>query len=619
MAESLLPPVVVHLLADIKEFQAKMGEAKGEMDTLSAKGAATGTMVMKGLGMATLGVAGLAAGIAGIGIASAMSYQDAMAKVGGQLGLTEDKTKKLGDQFFKTARGSEYSATDLAKAYAGVAGQVAGLQGGSDVAAASTEVLKSAMELATAKGISLDSAVSNVVGTMRTFQMPAEAAGDAMAILYNTSSATGLSVDTLNSTLGRMNAAVVGVKPSASDLAGLLVDLGQHGVTGSRAITSVSGSITKMLNPAFQAKAAAAGLNLQVYDTNGNFVGMRNVIAQLQPQLAGLSQQQQIATLSNAGLGSSAEKLLPTILAGTGAFDKATTAVKNQNKAQQASDAAGKTFKGNLEKVKAAAQDAATSLGNVLLPDATKALGWLAGPGADHLRHFINGLEGKGHSKDPAHQLGVNIKNMATDIANAFKTMKAVWDTLPTPLKQILGAAVAGAAVGGKVAGPEGAAAGAVVAGGSAALTVNPKVDKNAPTWQKWVSSGLSALQNTGPLRWMWDYSKGALGLLNDIFGGSPAGAAEHKPKGGGAGGGVQATSAAISGSLIAIATNTAGAATTLQTSDGRLERHGQHLEKIDTMSDFTSQHTREANRHLISISNAVRKTDKVNIKVRLV
>ena len=616
MAESLLPPVVVHLLADIKEFQAKMGEAKGEMDTLSAKGAATGTMVMKGLGMATLGVAGLAAGIAGIGIASAMSYQEAMAKVGGQLGLTEDKTKKLGDQFFKTARGSEYSATDLAKAYVGVAGQVAGLQGGSDVAAASTEVLKSAMELATAKGISLDSAVSNVVGTMRTFQMPAEAAGDAMAILYNTSSATGLSVDSLNSTLGRMNAAVVGVKPPASDLAGLLVDLGQHGVTGGKAVTSVSNAIAKMLNPAFQAKAAAAGLNLQVYDTNGQFVGMRNVIAQLQPQLAGLSTEQQIATLSNAGLGSAAEKLLPTINAGTGAFDKATTAVKNQNKAQQASDAAGNTFKGNLEKVKAAAQDAATSLGNVLLPDATKALGWLAGSGADYLRKFINGLEGKGHSKNPAHQLGLDIRTMATDIANAFVTIKNAWDKLPGPIKAMLGAGAAGAAVGGKFGGPAGAGVG-FVAGASA-----PGVIAGAQAAKGGIKGRAQAATIYGPLSSIGEGIVSGWGLIQglvtEIIGTKPAGAAEHKP-GASGGAGVQAASAAISGSLIAIATNTAGAATTLQTSDGRLERHGQHLEKIDTMSDFTSQHTREANRHLISISNAVRKTDKVNIKVRLV
>lgn len=74
-----------------------------------------------------------------------------------------------------------------------------------------------------------------------------------------------------------------------------------------------------------------------------------------------------------------------------------------------------------------------------------------------------------------------------------------------------------------------------------------------------------------------------------------------------------------MNGSLIAIATNTAGAATTLQTSDGRLERHGENLDKINTNTMYTSQHTREANSHLIAIAGAVKKTDKVNIKVRLV
>ena len=612
MAEELLPPVVVHLLADIKEFEAKMGTAKGEMDTLSAKGASTGAMLSKGFGMAALGIGGLGVAIAGIGIKSAMDYQASMTKVGGQLGLTEEQTKKLGDTFMRTSRGSEYSANELASAYAGVAGQVANLSGGSDVAGSSTEVLRASMELATAKGIDLGSAVSTVVGIMKTFQMPTSEAGDAMAILYNTSSATGISVDNLSTTLGRMNSAVVGVKPPASDLAGLLVDLGQHGVTGSRAVASVSQSITKMLDPAFQATKAAQDLNLTIYDTNGNFVGFRNIIEQLQPKLAGMTNEQQQMTVASLGLGSAGEKLLPTILAGTAAFDGATTAVKDHKKATKAADDAGKTFEGNLKKVKSAAQDAATSLGNVLLPDATKALGWLAGPGADHLRKFINGLEGKGHSKDPAHTLGEDINKMATKIANAFTTIKNAWDALPDPLKKILGGAVVGGIVGGAKGGIPGAAIGTGV-GGAAGLS-SVAGQKNAPWWSNILND-----VGWGGVKKLWDAGPGK--VLGSFTGGTPAGAATPrgggKGKGGVAGGG--GTDPVTTGALIAIATNTAGMATTLQTSDGRLERHGMNLDKINSQTEFTSQHTREANRHLMSIAGSVKKADKVHIKVQLV
>ena len=616
MAESgLLPPVVVHLLADIKEFQAKMGEAKGEMDTLSAKGASTGAMLSKGFGLAALGVAGLAAGIAGIGIKSAIDYQDSMTKVGGQLGLTEDATKKLGETFLKTSRGSEYSANDLAKAYAGVAGQVANLSGGTDVAGSSTEILKASMELATAKGIDLNTAVGNVVATMKTFQMPTADAGDAMALLYNTSSATGLSIDTLNSTMGRMNAAVVGVKPPASDLAGLLVDLGQHGVTGGKAITSVSNAFGKMLNPAFQTTKAAQDLNLTIYDTNGNFVGFRNIIEQLQPKLAGMTNEQQQATIASLGLGSAGEKLLPTINAGTTAFDQATTAVKDHKKATKAAEDQSNTFKGNLEKVKAAAQDAATSLGNVLLPDVTKAMGWLAGPGSDYLHKFINGLEGKGHSKNPAHQLGLDIRNMVTEIGNAFTTLKGYWDALPPEVKKMLGAGLAGAAVGAK-AGPAGAGVGFV------AGATSPGVVAGAQAHKRGILDRLRASSTYG---YSADIGGGLVsakdligGLITELIGTSPAGAAEHKPGGKGGTGGTD-LAAAMNSALTAIATNTAQSATTLQTSDGRLERHGQHLEKIDTYTVYVSQHTREANRHLIAINNSVKKPDKVNIKVKLV
>ena len=110
-------------------------------------------------------------------------------------------------------------------------------------------------------------------------------------------------------------------------------------------------------------------------------------------------------------------------------------------------------------------------------------------------------------------------------------------------------------------------------------------------------------------------------GLVTEIGGTTPAGAATPKSggrgKGGVAGGG--GTDPVTAGALIAIATNTAGMATTLQTSDGRLERHGMNLDKINSQTEYTSEHTREANRHLMSIAGSVKKADKVHIKVQLV
>ena len=587
MAEGFLPPVVVHLLADIKEFQAKMGEAKGEMDTLSAKGAATSKI----MGTAFLGVAGavggLALGIGGVSVSLAEKFQTAMTKTSGQLGLTTDQTKRLSDQFSKMALGSEYSSTELANAYAGVAGQVRNLAGGSDVGASSTDILKASMELATAKGIDLNSAVSNVVGTMRTFQMPTKDAADAMAILYNTSSATGLSVDTLTATMGRMNAAVVGVKPPASDLAGLLVDLGQHGVTGSKAVARVSNSNAKMLNPAFQAKAAAAGLNLQLYDTNGQFVGMRNVIAQLQPQLAGMNTQQQIATLSTAGLGSAAEKLLPTINAGTSAFDKATSAVKDHKKATDAAEGASKTFHGRLKTLQSAATTLGTDLGNQLLGPVTNLVNYLDTKGIKAIDEFRAGFDGKKVNGFAA-ALGGVTKQVA-DFLAATATGKA-------PASQKPGARPsAGSELGSitrgvlKMGGNAGIAA--LNLGRAAWDVVNPF---GASWWsgQRWSTVGkdfgragaaggafnraFSGMDLTKPLK----IAPGPIGPMHGDVG--------------------------IKGE--------AGAHLTAMDTTSST-----HLPKIANMSDFTSQHTRESNRHLMAINNAVRKTDKVNIKVKLV
>ena len=587
MAEGFLPPVVVHLMADIKEFQAKMGEAKGEMDTLSAKGASTSKLMSTaflGIGGA---VGGLALGIGGVSLALAEKFQTAMTKTSGQLGLTADQTKRLSDQFSNMALGSEYSSTELANAYAGVAGQVRNLAGGGNTAKASTDVLRASMELATAKGIDLNSAVGTVVGTLRTFQMPTKSAGDAMAILYNTSSATGISVDNLSSTLARMNGAVVGVKPPASDLAGLLVDLGKHGVTGSRAIASASQAITKMLDPAFQAKAATAGLSLTTYDAAGNFVGMRNVIAQLQPQLAGMTQEQQQATIKTLGLGAAGEKLIPTILAGSSAFDQATSAVKDHKKATEAADGASKTFHGRLKTLQSAATTLGTDLGNQLLGPATNLVNFLDTKGIKAIDQFRAGFDGK-KVGGFASQLGAATKQVG-DFLAAIAIGKA-------PASQRPGARPAAGSELGSI--------------GRGILKMGGNIGVSA------FDLGRAAWDVVNPFGASWWSGKRWSTVGKDISGAGAAGGAFNR-----AFSGMDLTKplkiapgqiGPVSGD-VGIKGDASAHLTTMDTTNST------HLPKISTASNFTSQHTREANRHLMAIAGAVKKVDKVNIKVRLV
>lgn len=105
----VLPEVAVHLIGDIKDFQAKMAEAKGEMEALSSKGAssvdklaAIGKGALLGLGAAFVAVGGL-------GVKFAMEEEAAQAR----LQQAIENTGHSWDQYKEPVEAAEASSRKL--------------------------------------------------------------------------------------------------------------------------------------------------------------------------------------------------------------------------------------------------------------------------------------------------------------------------------------------------------------------------------------------------------------------------------------------------------------------------------------------------------------------------
>lgn len=133
------------------------------------------------------------------------------------------------------------------------------------------------------------------------------------------------------------------------------------------------------LSPTLSATVAGAQqLGLNVFDASGKFVGMGSVIAQLQPKLAGLTQQQQLQALATV-FGTTANKaLLATVLAGPAAYNAAAAAANKTGTAHAAAAKQAATLKVTIETMKATLSDLGVKLGQVLLPTITKLATFLA-------------------------------------------------------------------------------------------------------------------------------------------------------------------------------------------------------------------------------------------------
>jgi Phage-related minor tail protein len=113
-------------------------------------------------------------------------------------------------------------------------------------------------------------------------------------------------------------------------------------------------------------------LGVSLTDASGKFVGIREMITRLQPALAALPPAEQAAaekTLFGAG---ASKKLIDTIMAGPAVYDAYLKKVQDKQAMEEAAARASNTYKGSMEKVKSAIDDAKIEIGNAFLPILTQ-------------------------------------------------------------------------------------------------------------------------------------------------------------------------------------------------------------------------------------------------------
>jgi hypothetical protein len=390
-------------------------------------------------GVALMGFAGAGAAVAAVGVDMAEKMQSADAAIAAAGGTSIKAATGIGDAFLGTAGKTEFGAQAIATAFAGVAGQLKSTQGHALDSAQALSVMNAAMELATAKGISLGDSTSTVAGVMQAFQIKAAGAGHVSDVLFTASTATGQSIDTLGSALEKVRAKLGPTAGSVGDLAGLLVDMTNQGVTGRAAMTGLNSGLNTLektangvttatsaqqaaydqMSPSLKKLAdayksgsvsssqfttatnalppAQAGLaksfatattavqtaqlkfremGVTAFDATGKFVGMGSIIEQLHPKFAAMSQAQQLAAASTLFGAGAARQMVAVINAGPAAYDKATSSVNKNGAAHAAAAKQASTLHVEEQTLMAEMGDLATRIGSVLIPIITSMIGW---------------------------------------------------------------------------------------------------------------------------------------------------------------------------------------------------------------------------------------------------
>lgn len=422
----------------IEDDLGSVGKRSG---TALSKGAESGLSGIKGMlgnlgvpkallgGWGELGLAVVGVGALAVDLGKKMQSADAAIAVAS--GSSIKSATAIGNAFLDTAGKSEFSGEEQASAYAAVAGQLKSVEGHTLDVKDATGFMTAAGDLATATHTSLASATAAVAASMQSFQTGAKGAAGVSGILLEASNATGGSVTSVGAALDKVKTKLGGMSPPLGQLAGLLVDLTDHGETGRAAMTALSGTFTAFLKPAsdvatatnnlkvttdalpaslqglakqYQAGAlngtqltkmtdglsssqktlwsnfttasaaaqtaasAQAKMGISATTTSGQLKPMSAIIGELHDQIKGMTTAQAIAKLTADGFSNASAKLVATVQAGPAAYDKATAAVTKAGAAHAAAVIQSHTLSVEIKTIKAEAEDWATKLGEKLMP-----------------------------------------------------------------------------------------------------------------------------------------------------------------------------------------------------------------------------------------------------------
>jgi len=415
-------------LGPLTEGLHKAHEASGELETKS-----TGLFgKMQGVGKAaTIGLAAGFVGAAAEGFNLARQMESSTTAISVASDTSVAAAASISQAFLDTAGKSEFSATEMASAYASVAGQLKSAEGAALDRKQAMEFMSASDELATAKQISLGEATKAVAGAMQAYHTPTKEASALTDVLLNVSNATGSSIQSTAGQLEKIKTRLGALTPPLSDVGGLLLDLTNHGITGRQAMTVLTGSFQNFLKPTEQVvkahrdlaiaqadlspslrslaaeylkgnisatavskatkgltidqqtlweaykKAADAThtayqaqekLGIQTVDSHGKLLPMSQIIGELHDKTKGMSDATAEATLKAMGFGGNAAKLLPIVRAGSQEFDKNAAAAAKTGAAHKAAEEQAKTLSVEFKTMKATAEDLLTKLGGALIP-----------------------------------------------------------------------------------------------------------------------------------------------------------------------------------------------------------------------------------------------------------
>ena len=389
--------------------------------------------------LATVGVgigAGTAVSVLKSSVEAYASLEDQVRRNKAIMGATVQQEKQLMQQTRDLGRSTKFTAQEVAEAqmYQAMAGMKT-----NEVLEMTPKLLK--MSIAAGSDFAQTSDI--VTDNLTAFGMSLKDSDRLMDVMVATSNNANTNVQMLGEAY-KYVAATSRNFESFEDVNILLGVLADNGIKSGQAGRNLAGIYRRLANPSKQVGNALKDLNIQLYDQQGHFRGLKALSDDLKIATAGLTQEERNRYLTMIA-GGEGMKILASIMGTTEEnYNKVANAVRNSSGAtDKFADDMSNTTANKIAQFKSAIDDLKISLGEAFAPIATR---WM--------EDFMKKVEEwqKSGALDPE-----KLKGQAEQLTKGAEI----------GMRGIIGAkgAIWGAQLGTAIGGPVGTAVGAAIGG----------------------------------------------------------------------------------------------------------------------------------------------------------
>lgn len=308
-------------------------------------------MAAGGMGLALVGAAGYA-------VKASMDFDKQMSEVGAVAGATNAEMGKLRAAALEAGKATQFSATEAAQAEAELA--KAGLTTSEILGGA----LTGSMNLAAAGSLSLAEAADVTAKTLNIFHLEGKDASHIADLLAAAANKSATDVHEMGMALKMGGLAAYAAGLSVEDTTGTLALFADNALVGSDAGTSLKTMLMMLQNPTIKATNAMKELGIEVYDTQGNFIGIQKLAGVLRAQLGSLTQEQRNQALATI-FGSDAMRAANILFeAGSDKVGEYVDAVNQQGAAQDVAAKKTDNLSGDIERLKGSIETLAIESGS---------------------------------------------------------------------------------------------------------------------------------------------------------------------------------------------------------------------------------------------------------------